>query len=325
MDEPESQLKTGPLRGLPSLMLSGLEHLDLDTDSPQATDHLSCPGGYLASYDRDEEAWRIQETGHILVNISIGQKHGIVLIPELRRVAGGEDAERAILTLKINGYEWNEGIDPLDLKFNKQSWYLPHYKLSAGTNIISIGVRRGAGSEVLIKSVAVMRFHLDLQRKENWCWAAVTASIVNFLDKSKSLSQCEVVNHCFSRHAARGKPPDCCREGESKACDQPFSLSDALEDMGLRVVRCNFPLTLRETRQQIESGVPVALRIEWNGGGAHFVVITAVGPEHADGEDSTWIRVADPNDQAASYIPFGKLRDKYKGDGRWTYSYLVRR
>ncbi|MBK7601184.1 MAG: hypothetical protein IPJ07_22715 [Acidobacteria bacterium] len=318
-------LLTGPLRAIQTAKFSGQETLKLDRNIPKNTSRLSFHHGENIIFDKEEDAWVINRSGHLKIELEVPQKQGLVFIPDLRRVSSGPDDD--ILKIDLNGYEWKESIDSRNLNFHKQSWYLPHYKMVAGSNVISIGVRRDAGTNVMLKSVSVMRFELEQQRKENWCWAAVTASITNYLNDEKSISQCEVVNHCFGMHLAAGKAPDCCKNEDSKKCDLPFSLTDALEAMGMRVSRSNYPLSLDELKEQIVSGLPIAVRIGWSGvdGGAHFIVITAVGPDHPDGDDSTWIRVADPYEKAASYIPFGKLRDNYRGDGRWTHTYLVRR
>jgi len=97
---------------------------------------------------------------------------------------------------------------------------------------------------------------------------------------------------------------------------------DALDSMELLSTRCNYPLSLDEIRQQIHSGAPVALRIEWSKGGGHFVMITAVGPQDPKGDGHTWLRVSDPKDQAASYITYKALKTRYKGNGKWTHTYL---
>ncbi len=324
-NETERQMETGPLKGPNKRDLSGVEVLDFVSGRPMPKSHFSFVGCDKAGYEKSESAWIIHQSGYMRFRIDIPRQHGVVLIPELRRVSFTGEDDFAIIKVKANNHEWLESIDPRNLNYQKQSWYIPHYMFKEGDNLLTIGVIEGTQTDVMLRSAAIMRFDLETQKKDFWCWAAVTASIAKFINAESELTQCQVANKCFGGNEPQSPAANCCESGGKKTCDQPFSLTDALEVMGMHVSRCNYPLSLTELRNQIEAGMPVAVRIEWRGGGGHFVVITAIGPDHCDGDSFTWLRIADPMDKVASYIPYGKLKNTYKGNGKWTYTYLVKR
>lgn len=327
-------LQTGALSPAESANLAagvtGVEVIDLSAADPQPTAHFALAGASGATFQRRKQlhngyAWQLDEPDDALhFRLTLPARYGVVLIVDLRRNRAGERVDSPVV-LEINGYVWPVELDPLNLYFHRQSWYLPHYLLQEGENRISVRLASGAGTEVLLRSVAVMRFELQKQQQDNWCWAAVTAGLLGFFDTDRAPTQCEVVQECFSRTKGYEDARGCCRDGTCKVCDRTFKLVDALDLMGLLSARCNYPLSLDEIRAEIECGAPVAVRIGWRGGGGHFVVITAVGPEDPERRDQTWLRVADPKDTGASYISYRALKFRYKGQGRWTHTYTFRK
>ncbi len=349
--ESQPQLQTGqhPSVSLGQLRdkLSGVETLDLSVAEPVPTAHLKFIAnqkaptwfGQLLNFSahlglgsgqearfqpKDVSHGKAWQLGTHLKGLQIGlrlpHKHGVVLILEMARTKSNEQFDQPVI-LTINGHEWPLEIDPHNLKFHKQSWYLPHYLMQDGENILSLRLAPEAPTEVLVKSAAVMRFEIEKQRRGNWCWAAVTNSLLSFFKADNSLTQCKIVQECFSVVTAYQTETDCCQHSRRPECNRDFKLVDALDLMGLLSLRCRYPLSLDEIREQINQGVPVAARIAWRGGGAHFVVITAVVTDPKD-DNNTWLRVADPKDQAASYITYHALKHRYKGEGEWTHSYL---
>jgi hypothetical protein len=308
-----------------------METLDLSVPKPAPTAHLKLgrgDGAWFIKKTKDTpqgNAWQIGAEGDGLqLKLTLPYKHGATLILEMCRTTPDQRAEAPVV-INVNGdHEWGVEIDPHNLNFHRQSWYLPHYMLEKGKNLISLKLAPEAGTEALVRSVSVMRFDLQMQQQSNWCWAAVTTSLLNFFDPDNTLTQCQVVKECFSQTDFETET-DCCRRPKSNDCNRVFKLVDALDSMGLLSNRCNYPLSLDEIREQIQSGAPVALRIEWKKGGGHFVLITAIGPPDPKSEGQTWLRVSDPKDQAASYITYNALKTRYKGNGKWTHTYLFER
>lgn len=311
--------------------LSGLETLDLSVATPPPTAHFqlgqSDDAGFLSKTATTPhgDAWQVGTRGNGLqTELRLPQKHGVVLILELCRTTHSADADQPVL-LRVNDEEWPLEIDPHNLKFHKQSWYLPHFYLREGTNIISLRRAPNAQTEVLVRTLTVMRFELERQKRGNWCWAAVSNSLLSFFDAANERTQCDIVKECFGLTKGYEMDVDCCQHTRHKECNRTFKLVDALDILGVASMRCNYPLSLDEIRHQINQGVPVGVRIGWRGGGGHFVVITAVGPPAPQGDNFTWLRVADPKDPAASYITYRTLKQRYKGEGEWTHSYLFER
>jgi Papain-like cysteine protease AvrRpt2 len=327
--------------------LSGVESLDLSVAEPVPTAHLkllpqkdapnwfsqlrnfSAHLGLSANHearfqskdDSHGKAWQLgTHTKGLPIGLRLPHKHGVVLILDMARTKSNAQFDQPVI-LTINAHEWPLEIDPHNLKFHKQSWYLPHYLMQEGENILSLRLAPDAETEMLVKSAAVMRFEIEQQKRGNWCWAAVTNSLLSFFKSDNELTQCKIVQECFGVVAAYKTETDCCQHSRRPECNRDFKLVDALDLMGLLSLRCRYPLSLDEIREQINQGVPVAARIAWRGGGAHFVVITAVVTDPKD-DQNTWLRVADPKDQAASYVTYQALKHRYKGEGEWTHSYL---
>lgn len=331
-----SLLQTGEMPRIvlsrPSRRLAGMQILDLSVEDPPSTTHLAFLKSEGAEFQkrsrgtRRESAWRVGSEGEGLrFELTLPYKHGVNLILELCRTdpgqEGGAQAE-APVAITVNGkHTWGIEINPHNLEFHYQAWYLPQYMLEKGKNRISLCLAPDAGTEVLVKRISVMRFDIQQQQQSNWCWAAVTSSLLGFFNPDQAPTQCEVVKECFSETEFETEE-DCCGKTTSEACNRVFKLIDALDSMDLLSIRCNYQLSLDEIRQQIHLGAPIAIRIEWKKGGGHFVVITAVGPQHSRGDGHTWLRVADPNRESAIYITYNALKKRYRGDGEWTHTYL---
>lgn len=321
-------LQTGQFRRRVIDRLSGLETLDLSVAEPESTKHLRLIPNEGAAFRKKTKdfsfgsAWQIAPEGNGLqLELQLPAKFGLGLILELCRTNYSLQADQPVC-LQVNKEEWALEIDPHSLNFNKQSCYLPHYAMREGVNNISLRLADHCATQVLVKSVSVMRFDIEKQRRGNWCWAAVTTSLLNYFNPNNELTQCDVVKECFSITRGFETETDCCQHSRKKECNKTFKLGDALDIMGFMSSRCNYPLSLEELRHQINQGAPVGVRIGWQGGGGHFVIITAVGHQDKRGDDHTWVRVADPKDPAASYITYWALKNRYKGEGKWTHSYV---
>ena len=325
--------------------LSGMETLDLSAAEPTPTAHLKLvPGNgpqhgfqsllnfavrlklapsqaaWVPSTARGN-AWQLgTHKKGLPIELQLPRQHGVVLILEMARTQANEQFDQPVI-LSINGHEWWLEIDPQNLKFYKQSWYLPHYLMQPGVNVLSLRLAPEATTDVLVKAASVMRFEIEQQKRGNWCWAAVTNSLLSFFDSENGMTQCEIVKECFSVTPGYETATDCCQHSGRTECNRDYELDQALDLMQLRASCCNYPLTLDEIREQINQGVPVAARIAWRGGGRHFVVITAVVTDPKD-DNQTWLRVANPKDQAASYISYQTFVTRYQGSGEWTHSYL---
>ena len=332
-------LQTGPLSEINVSSFFGVEEIIFSTADPRPTANLRFDAVGGASFQADGEAgaWIVSPGGAVRLSLNLLFQHGLVMIGEMRPAvfAGGSPYP---VHLQANESTWETEIYPAAEGFEKFSWYLLHYMLRQGENQIILRVPPEAPCALVIKSAAIMRFNLQMQQQDKWCWAAVTASFLNHLNPAGRWNQCQVVKTVLGKAAsadasapAQAPAVDCCQDGGDAACNRTYKLSQALQEMGLLDAFENRALTLTELRRRISEGVPLAIRIGWrdeNGklsNRGHFITITAVGPEDPRGEEFTWIRVADPIDKVASYVPYETLKNNYKGEGKWTHSYMISR
>ena len=152
------------------------------------------------------------------------------------------------------------------------------------------------------------------QIEDNWCWAAVSVSIDQYFDPASGITQCQMAQKVLGRN-------DCC--GNPDACDERAKLQDALGDSGVKHLQgivtglLDFPKLAALVRQP--SALPVCVRIEWAGGGAHFVAIDGVGTSAV----GPLVRVADPlhGDSVWEYDEFERA---YRGIGSVSHTFLLK-
>jgi len=109
-----------------------------------------------------------------------------------------------------------------------------------------------------------MPFPIEQQEQALWCWAAVSDSADHYFDTASTLKQCIVAKAVLGR--------DCC--GNPPACNQAMKLQDALSSIGrLAKPPSSGPPSFNKLKNELNALRPVAVRIAWFGGGAHFVLI----------------------------------------------------
>jgi hypothetical protein len=66
------------------------------------------------------------------------------------------------------------------------------------------------------------QFQIQSQRKLNWCWAAVAATLAGYFfpEEEQKVSQCDIAGEVLGI--------DCCNRANAD-CDQPAPLEDALD------------------------------------------------------------------------------------------------
>src|SRR4051794_20373658 len=109
-----------------------------------------------------------------------------------------------------------------------------------------------------------MPFVIQTQKQDQWCWAAVSATVDQYFDAQTTSSQCSIAQQVLGN--------DCC--GAMEPCNQPYFLDEALKKVGrLREVRPGF-LSFEQAKAEIQKGFPIGVRIGWFGGGGHFLLIS---------------------------------------------------
>jgi hypothetical protein len=155
-------------------------------------------------------------------------------------------------------------------------------------------------------------FPMEHQQQTNWCWAAVTVS----------------VDHYFKPGSPRTQQNLAEKELPLGANNVPWVLDKPLRHIGaLRGQSLQRPLTFAELQRELLAKRPVCARIEWEGGGAHFVVISgfATSPDGV-----RLVYVSDPLLEESEVVVCGfddlaggDFSDGYGGDGRWVETYLL--
>ena len=106
-----------------------------------------------------------------------------------------------------------------------------------------------------------MPFPIEQQQETYWCWNAVSVSLNNYFTPTPPLTQ-----DAFAVTALKVALAD---------ADQPYYLSLALTDLKLLngAPLAGF-MTFSEIQAQLEANLPVCVKIAWNEGGFHYLVIT---------------------------------------------------
>ena len=153
-------------------------------------------------------------------------------------------------------------------------------------------------------------FQIETQEQDGWCWAAVSASVDHYFSPQSTLTQCQVAQEVL-------KTNGCCQNPQ--ACDVPATLQDALSAVGRLRGTLQRALDFPEIRQLIDAGQPVCVRIQWESGGGHFVVLSGYR-QLASGDQL--VEVSDPF-FADSIVEYNEFVGAYQGSGQWTGTFLV--
>jgi hypothetical protein len=166
---------------------------------------------------------------------------------------------------------------------------------------------------------------VEHQIEDNWCWAAVAVSIHNFLNPPAAPAtplqdQGQLATQVL---LADGQIPAGVRCDRTPGlCDYPGRLDEALAATGnLRKVFPNNHLDYPSLKACINKDLPVAARIVWRGGSAHFIVLDGY-TELANGD--VLISVQDPL-YGPSLQYYGDLINDYPPGGGWQDTFIPKR
>jgi hypothetical protein len=157
-------------------------------------------------------------------------------------------------------------------------------------------------------------FSIPSQIQNNWCWSAVGAGVAGYYG-SKNWTVCELAGTVLNLQ--------CCESPTPGGCDVYGSLDASLKTVGHFRSRSDARETFSVVRAEIDAGRPMAGRIEWARGGAHFVAlygwqIAADGTEMVDVYDSIY--------STRNGLPYTKFVSRYRDPGdSWTHSYFTNR
>ena len=164
-------------------------------------------------------------------------------------------------------------------------------------------------------------FENALQERTNWCWAAVAFNVARYYDPSTAFTQCSIASGELRQDCGCDKTTD----------PDPYNVYGYLMSSLFRVGHfekwLTRPATADEVHDEIDDDRPLCVRIVWNGGGAHFVVIAGYADKDSttDGKrDIGGVAIADPwwglsdidfEDFPTGYINCGRCTDHYETCG----------
>jgi Papain-like cysteine protease AvrRpt2 len=167
--------------------------------------------------------------------------------------------------------------------------------------------------------MAVLDFRIEHQAQDQWCWAAVAASICRFYEDETVQTECGLANRFLSPGT------DCCRDGKSDDCNIPFALDLVLNQLQHLVQPPRGVVAVEDLSREITVNQrPVALRIMFSDGfTAHFVVIIGCATEESGAQV---VKVANPSDATGSVtsIEYSALVSDYRPGATWDQTYFTK-
>jgi len=171
-------------------------------------------------------------------------------------------------------------------------------------------------------------FTMQIQEETYWCWAAVAVSINAFLNPPPATQLATWTQPTLATQvlATQLYPPVDCANDPNQRCDRPARLDVALTiTQNLRPSGALFGehLTFESLQSWIAAQLPVGARIQWCGGGAHFIALYGC---KVSSSGRQFVYVLDPS-PTANASPgcwdYDALVEDYEQAGFWDDTYLV--
>ncbi len=164
--------------------------------------------------------------------------------------------------------------------------------------------RRAPGGAVrVVGGVVSLDVAVPVQARTRWCWAAIAVGLEAYYGRT-ARSQAALAHELLAGDAGAHAPD----------LDRELELDRALSAVGCFGHWSPGKPTLARLRFELNLGRPVAARVEWHGGGGHYVLVTG---HDTRGDD---LLIADPRHGLArvSYAGFPR---SYERGGTWTESF----
>ncbi|MFL9910432.1 papain-like cysteine protease family protein [Paraburkholderia sp. RL17-337-BIB-A] len=160
-----------------------------------------------------------------------------------------------------------------------------------------------------------LNIRVQHQKQTYWCWAAVASTVSYFYAIGSPWSQCALASEAFPTG-------NCCENGSLKSCNDTFDLDKAFAFTGnLDGSPVNDQVQVADLINAIGIGAPVCIRIEWDNGQGHFVIVRNAMDYGAGGS----VAISDPL-YGESVHSIADLNGNYLNgnDGRWTDTYYTK-
>ncbi len=161
---------------------------------------------------------------------------------------------------------------------------------------------------LFLKSTNLASF-MQQQTQSNWCWAANGASVGNFYWGNGTYTQCGIANACQSKTTCCSNPSGCNQYGY---LDQALQAARSFDSMA------GGTASFAVLQGRVDVGQPVGTRVAWNGGGAHFMMVTGYN------NNGNTIVIQDPW-YGTSTVAYASYPSSYHGGGSWTHTYYTKK
>jgi len=151
---------------------------------------------------------------------------------------------------------------------------------------------------------------MQYQQQKQWCWAATTCNVVAYYISNTIWTQCKLVNAAFGRS-------DCCINGSSGDCNNPWNLDKALTITGNFQSWSAGAASIEDIAKELNNNHPICVRIGWPDNTGHALAID--GCHVALGV----VSVADPWSGPSTVI-YNTFIKAYNGNGTWTDTYYTK-
>jgi hypothetical protein len=311
------------------------ERLDFTVKQPPPTPRLSLHRHYGARYAKG--CWVLEPGGAIQFRLQVAEPEHTTFALELYSPLDAwiEKLHERIKTSKTPSLEWmcytpgsynpvmltigdehltdnlyrQEPLNPLGNDFITKRMIFAPANLFPGDNFVTLWLSGEAGVVPLyLKSVSVSDFRLQRQQQTEWCWAAVTASMMEFMAPERAASQSEVVAHTLKD--TRAESPE--------ELNRPEDITKAAKTMGMEEGTRYGNVSRDTMRWLVNEGTPIPVQINWrnnarkNGSlsGGHYIVVNAIGDE-AKGE--TPVHIEDPWVGEKLMLTWDEVKNDYPG------------
>jgi hypothetical protein len=154
----------------------------------------------------------------------------------------------------------------------------------------------------------ILAFNMQRQVQTQWCWAATSTSVSLFYNSSGTWTQCMVAQQTLGFNCCQNASP----------CNKPWYLDKALTVTNNFVAQ-SAALSFQDVEAELLNGRVIGVRIGWQGGGGHFMVIygckTMAGVNYFSIDDPIY---------GKSELTENAFSNAYQGAGTWTHSFTTK-
>ncbi|GAB5447541.1 papain-like cysteine protease family protein [Gymnodinialimonas sp.] len=171
---------------------------------------------------------------------------------------------------------------------------------SDGARVASIPVQGGRMPSIAADGTVNLGITLPLQARSHWCWAAIGSTLTEYFG-APPLTQAQVAERMTGTDG----------EGSNKNLE----LNRVLERVGCHGHWSPGRPTFDRLAYEINRGHPLAVRIEWLRGDAHYVLVTGYNAARHD------LEIADSLHGASRQAYDDFPRGYHNGGGLWTETF----